>query len=164
MSQGSNASSVTNAAYQPAVATVRPLTHRPRALRLDPAGGSAPRPGGSRSRSRRVSPSHPWFPTTSSNLAPALHNTSMSTQWRKSCGLCFCRRTIAFLQGARTLAYPTTGRFQIFPPTLALNPAFSVAPIESRRCGGLRYGGLQSCVCSYVRPPVYLKNKCSNLL
>ena len=52
-------------------------------------------------------PSHPWCPTSSSNLAPVLHNTSVGIQWRKLYGLCFCRRTIAFLQGGRTVAYPT---------------------------------------------------------
>jgi len=120
--------------YQPATAKghrsedLPPLTHRPGALSLDPTGGSGPRSEGLRfhSRSRRVPPSHPRCPTSSGNLALALHNASVGIQWRKLFGLCFCRRTIAFLQGGRTVAYPTMGR-STTRCTLALNPAFSVA-------------------------------------
>ena len=48
---------------------------------------------------------------------------------------CFCRHTVAFLQRGRTPAYLTMGR--LIPAircTLAINPAFSVAPIDSPRC------------------------------
>ena len=54
---------------------------------------------------------------------------------RKSYGFCFCKTYHCLLQGGRTAAYPAMGwLIPAISCTLALNPAFSVASIESPHC------------------------------